>query len=378
MNRPKLVFWLGNYSVRRGSPSGIGQRAIQLVKGLNDLCEIQVLCARNEAQADPAIADALTTEADRALAWSEALYCFDNVPPEVLRTYHQDEKAIIAENHTPVEHCYYHSDCKQSAVVHRDAVEIYRTQVEVADKFVVRSQAERVAVLDGLCLIGRLNCDELRREESLERLVEIIPIGVLRDEIVDVSLGQADGPIPIVWNGGLYGFHNPEFLIHATASLAKRHVVHLHFPFTAERDSPVMRSLEAAVERCGVGGSVSLGCVSEARGALQSGMAFLVCIGRRSAENELCQRLRTREIFCYRSPMIVDGHGATGELVRAKGIGVILESDIRHARQQVETLIEPRTRRLLVEAIDRFKPEVLLEEPLAKLGADLSRLLSER
>lgn len=375
MSRPKVIFWLGSYSVRKGSPSGIGQRVIQLARGLREICDIKVCCTQMETEPDPAIVDALTTEAQRDLCWAQALYCFDNVPPEIVKNCSREGKAVVAENHTPVEHCYYNPNLHSSAACHQAALATYRAQLEVADKFIVRSQAERTAVLDGLCVFGRLTCAQIASEESLARLVEIIPIGVLHGEVARHVPNHKGEMTTIVWNGGLYDFHDPAFLVDAISSLASQGLVHLHFPFPAESNSRVMRSLGAALDRNGLNGAVSVGSIGAARAALRSGGAFIACVGRRSVENELCQRLRTREIFLFRSPMIVDGYGATGAWVHTNGIGTVLDGDIHHAAGQIASAIEPRNRRLLVEAIDRYMPEVLLDQPLARLGADLDRLV---
>lgn len=381
MIRPKVAFWLGSYSIQKESPSGIGQRLIQIVSGLRGICEVKVVCTQDEAEPDPAIADTLTTDIGLALSWANALYAFDNVPAEILESVWQEDKVIVAENHTPVEHFYYQlGSPTASTAAHRTALSTYRTQLRVANKFVVRSQTERIAVLDGLCLAGRIDHLSVLQDESLCRLVELIPIGVLSEEISHPPPSYSSGSsiVPIVWNGGLYDFHNPAFLIEAAATLALRGRIQFFFPFPAAAETSVMRSLRAAVNRHALGETVSLGHVMDAREALCSGDAVLACVGRRSVENELCQRLRTREIFRFRSPMIVDDLGATGDWIRTAGVGTALHSDLQRATLQLEAITKPGNRSLLTQAIDRHLPFVLLDQPLAKLGGEIARLVTER
>ncbi|WP_197370589.1 hypothetical protein, partial [Streptomyces clavuligerus] len=53
----------------------------------------------------------------------------------------------------------------------------------------------------------------------------------------------------------------------------------------------------------------------------------LVFTGGRTAENATCHRLRLRDAALYRLPVVVDPYGASGDLVRALGIGPVADPD---------------------------------------------------
>jgi len=63
------------------------------------------------------------------------------------------------------------------------------------------------------------------------------------------------------------------------------------------------------------------------RDAVVKSAAATVCIGKKGIENFTSIRLRVRDCFLYRMPIIVDRFGATASLVTELGIGLACNSE---------------------------------------------------
>jgi hypothetical protein len=386
MTRLRLLMCAGSYSVRPEAMSGSGLRLLQVAGGLSPWCEVRLLLPTADNGADEDLAYPVMRDINDAVAWADALYVLDEHPDDLLVHGKARGCAIVCENHTPVEHCYYRMPGCWADDIHLGAVRRYREQLRLADLFIVRSDVERCSVIDGLIISGRVSASDLRLDESLRRLVQVVPIGVLESELDAMPEGMRDEPSewPIEeglwWNGGLWEFHDPVTLLRALAATRTRiGQFGITFPYLpSAADSPVLRSVLAEVEALNLAESVHL--LSEqpdhrTRDSACSRAAAFVCVGRDSAENALCHRLRLRDTYLYRRPFIADAYGATGKFVAGTGIGVALADDVATAARQLSLLLSNRDYwNSCAAAIDRLLPSVLLDRHCERLARHIAAI----
>lgn len=102
--------------------------------------------------------------------------------------------------------------------------------LEVGDFFLCASERQRDLWTGTLLSAGRINPTTWDADNSLRRLIDVVPFGVSdapsprREHNSRQSLGShvADGDLVLLWGGGIYNWFDPLTLIKAVASLVPR------------------------------------------------------------------------------------------------------------------------------------------------------------
>jgi hypothetical protein len=172
------------------------------------------------------------------------------------------------------------------------------------------------------------------RSSSLDHLISYIPIGFnhFSDEHA-AGVPPSLSTIDFVWNGGIWDFYDPVVLAQALAVLERAGTpVTARFMYMPPSDQRLREGLKLAqaVRELGIEHLVQyhsepLGHYE--RDAVVKSAAATVCIGKKGIENFTSIRLRVRDCFLYRLPIIVDHHGATASLVTELGIGLACNSE---------------------------------------------------
>jgi glycosyltransferase involved in cell wall biosynthesis len=102
-------------------------------------------------------------------------------------------------------------------------------QMLLGDFFLCASDRQRNFWLGQLAALGRVNAYTYSRDSELDSLIAVAPFGIPSEEPV-VTAPAIRGVVPgisesdkvIIWGGGIYNWFDPQTLIRAVATLAKR------------------------------------------------------------------------------------------------------------------------------------------------------------
>jgi glycosyltransferase involved in cell wall biosynthesis len=265
-----------------------------------------------------------------------AFLFYDMPDTRIMLAAHRAGKAIVSDCSVPIEHLEYsrirndrNPDCRYGELVNR-----FRLQALVTDRFIVRSDVYRTTLPVALSLVGRLSYEHYNRSAALDHLFSYVPIG-FNAASAQHAAGVAPGApmVDFTWSGGIWDFYDPVALVEAVAMLDRMGTpVTVRFMYARTEGQVLKESerLHAAVAEQEVSHLIEFAACPprhyERDAVIKSGSA-LVCLGRRGIENFTSVRLRLRDSFLYRMPLIVDKYGATGELVRRMKIGIAVDAE---------------------------------------------------
>jgi hypothetical protein len=132
--------------------------------------------------------------------------------------------------------------------------QILRAQVARGDFFFCASERQRDYWIGMLAGSGRVTSAAYRADPDLRGLIDVVPFGIPRDPPVRTGPGVRgvvpgigdDDPL-LIWNGGLWGWFDPELFIRAI-DLAREHVPNVRGYFMGVR-APQSDSLSAEATR---------------------------------------------------------------------------------------------------------------------------------
>jgi glycosyltransferase involved in cell wall biosynthesis len=141
---------------------------------------------------------------------------------------------------------------------------LLRAQVERGDFFFCASERQRDYWIGMLAGAGRVTSASYRADPDLRQLVDVVPFGIPGEPPVRTAPGVRgvvegigpDDPL-LLWNGGLWGWFDPELFIRAVER-ARLEVPNVRAYFMGVRDprarelSPEARSAMALAERLGL------------------------------------------------------------------------------------------------------------------------------
>lgn len=125
-------------------------------------------------------------------------------------------------------------------------------QMRLGDFFLCASERQRHFWLGQLAALGRVNAYTYSRDSELDSLIAVAPFGIPSDDPVATAPGMR-GVVPgigrddkvIVWGGGIYNWFDPETLIRAVATLAKKHPDVRLFFMGVKHPNPDVPEMEA-------------------------------------------------------------------------------------------------------------------------------------
>ncbi len=352
---------------------GIGIRIWELGQVLADAgVQVRIL-ARGPFDLDwPGITfgppDAPTWRA--GLAWADAVLVGDLPDTRLLLAAHQHRKLIVTDNAVPLEHLEYPS-VRQSPTpqaTYDDLLDRYRLQVLLTDHFIARSEPERLGLVASLALTGRLSYPIYDPAPTLAHLISLVPIGFSPHSDRRAHAKPPDWHGDLVWNGGLWDFLQPTLVLEALAVLADRDVAcTVHFLYPPPPDQPLrearrlLAALDAMRDRPGqTTATIERGLLPhDQRDGRLLAARGLVCIAKAGIENDTCHRLRLRDLYLYRKPLLIDRDGATGSLVQRLGVGLAVDRSPTALADAIQRLLtDEHLYARLVGNIDRARATV--------------------
>lgn len=374
-----IAFAVPCYRVDSGL-GGVGLRVWELAQVLGRRMEVTILAKEASDLAAPGVrfCDAGGESWREVIAECTAAVFYDLPDTRMMLAAHRAGKLVISEASVPIEHLHYHGIRQAPAPddAYQDLVARFRLQLLVSDHFIVRSRVARATLVAGLSLAGRLGYLHFDASPELAHLCTSIPIGYNR-----ASAEQAERACPalpavdFVWSGGLWDYYDAAAAVAAVARTRDRgRPVTLRFMYLPPEDQVLGEGWRMLAARAALGVEDLVDVCREPiphdrrDGVLKSARAAL-CLARPGIENETAVRLRLRDTFLYGLPLVVDRHGATGDLVRALGLGLTVDSrDPDEVAAALSTLTEDEALyEELVANIQRARAEVVMDDHVAGL-----------
>jgi glycosyltransferase involved in cell wall biosynthesis len=358
---------------------GIGLRAWELAQVLGQRLPVTIVARSGSDLAAEGVRCVPVSEE----SWREAIdsctaaIFYDMPDTRMMLWAHRAGKLVISENGVPIEHLHYQGirSAKDPDAAYEDLVLRFHLQVLLSDHFILRSSVARSTLIASLSLVGRLGYFHFDRSPSLEHLFSWLPIGFNLHSAAHAESSPATmAPVDFVWSGGIWDFYEPVAVARAVARLALAgDPVTVRFMYMPPGDQILEEGarLAAAVRKLKIESLVNFhrpalphyqrdGVVKSARAA--------VCIGKDGIENQTTVRLRLRDSFLYGLPIVIDRHGATGDLVRALGIGIAVDaSDIDDIARGLAALKDPELHRRLTDNITRLRPQFSIDSHVDRL-----------
>lgn len=331
----KVTFVASGYEVSNAM-AGVGLRIWELAQVLASEFAITILTPTRSDLEFPGITFVTRDNGGwlQAIEQSDAVVFYDMPDTSMLLFAHRLGKQIVCENAPPFEHLEYRSIryAEKPDVQYTALVDAFKLQVFLSDHFIARSSVERAGVLAALALCGRLNYINYDVSATLDHLVSHIPVAFNRhsDAIAEAAMPTLE-PVDYVWNGGIWDYYDPTSVVKAVGKLSTRGVpLCVRFMYMPPHNQEIVeaQSLTTVIRELDLNEQVAIHRDfiphQSCDGVVRSNRA-IICIGKPGIENQTCHRFRLRDVFLYRMPIIIDRHGASGDLVRQFGIGLIVD-----------------------------------------------------
>lgn len=352
--RRRILIAVAGFGVR-GSMCGIGLRAWELAQVLAHDFEVVIVSRYPSDLSWPGI-EFRTYDDD---AWredveaSDAVISYDMPDTRLLLHARAVGAQIIVENSVPVEQLEYDfvRDAEDPDEAYARVCAGFKLQVLLADQFLIRAPVERVSVITALCLVGRLERSTYHDAPGLQRLLTRLPIGFNSHSDRHATQASTGVAVDWMWSGGVWRFYRPDLALAARDLLEKQ-------------GSPTsMRFLYGTGTDAAPGeGVIPSAPTHYERDVHLKGARALICLGGDGIENQTCLRLRLRDTFLYSKPLVIDGHGATGELVERLQIGrVAAASHPAAVASAMSELLRPEVYAACVQHIERVRSKYLID-----------------
>ena len=165
--------------------------------------------------------------------WADIII-FQGHALEYFRSLRRSRKYVVADAYAPLylerlEQSRDSSKRRWNAEVNYGTASI-NEQLAGCDLILCASERQRYLYLGQMAALGRINAHTYEDDPRLSKLVAVVPFGLDQEtpRHTRPALRGVRDPIGakdkvILWSGGLYNWFDPETLITAVASLAKRH-----------------------------------------------------------------------------------------------------------------------------------------------------------
>jgi glycosyltransferase involved in cell wall biosynthesis len=355
---------------------GIGLRLWEIAQVLGDAGHQVTLAAPYPSDFTHPRVRILAGRDSEVLAASDVLLTTDLPDTRLLLQAYEQGVLIVAENAPPIEHLHFDTLAGASAeaqYLYRDTVARWRLQLMLADHLVVRSEAERASTLGALVATGRMSAAHHQRNAALGHLISLVPIGFNQHSLTTAHQAPPveAGTCDVLWNGGVWDYCHPTPVLAALAHLGPNAPT---LRLLYEPAPACHAALQQRADELGVADRVlwPTGSIPHrGRDGWVKAARAVVITGERTAENMTCHRLRLRDAALYRLPVVADCYGATGDLVRALGIGPVVDpadpAALAAALQQATC--DGPARSQYLTALDEARDRFVLERHLAPLLA---------
>ncbi|MEV7885141.1 hypothetical protein ACWD3I_25550 [Streptomyces sp. NPDC002817] len=307
---------------------GIGLRLWEIAQVLADSGHRVTITAPHSSEFTHPGVRIVTGGKSEVLDACDVLFTTDLPDTRLLLKAYEQGTLIVAENAPPIEHLHFDALAGDDAQrLYEDTVARWRLQLMLADHLLVRSEAERASTLGALVATGRMSAAHHHTDPGLSHLVSLVPIGYNRHSLAAAVVAPTleSGACDLLWNGGVWDYCHPlpvlDALAHPQGDALTLRL--LYAPNATRRTA-----LQERADELGVAEQVfwpTAAIAHRDRGGWLKAARALVITGERTAENMTCHRLRLRDAALYRLPVVTDGYGATGHLVRALGIGPVVD-----------------------------------------------------
>jgi glycosyltransferase involved in cell wall biosynthesis len=212
-------------------------------------------------------------------------------------------------------------------------------QLAAGDFFLCASERQRLFYLGQLATLGRVNPATYENDPHLAGLLAVVPFGLdatppvhSRSVLKGVRAGIGADDRVVIWGGGIYNWFDPETLIRAVASLAKRQPrTKLFFLGTkhpgVDEMEIVTRSRRLAAELKATDSSVFFNDTwvdfADRQNYLLEATAG-VSTHQLHIETEFSFRTRILDYLWAGLPMVVTEGDSMAELVQREGLGIVV------------------------------------------------------
>lgn len=355
--------------------SGIGLRLWEISQLLSKHFKITIYVTEMSDLSHPNIDFEIFHEGSwrNAIDQSDTIITSDIPDTRIILYAHQKRKQIIVENSVPIEHIDYDNikNSSNSSLEYQKQLDYYKLQILLADHFIARSSPERIGLISSLALLGRLNYKTYINRD-LSNMISYIPIGFNSySETHAENARYAKVEYDFLWNGGVWGLYDLQSIAKAMQILNLEGVkTDLKFLYNPPADqNKVINEFNNELSKHKIN---SIEFINENikhydRDIYLKKAKGLLCVGRKSIENFTCHRLRLRDVFLYKKPIIIDEFGATSELVQQLGIGFTIKNESELSKAMKELINNKNLYSKLVENIESAREQFLMDSYINNL-----------
>lgn len=379
----KIVIFASSYTIG-SNMGGIGIRLWELAQVLSKYHRVQIVTDSPSDFKYNNIKFTIFNEEDwRGLVDNcDTIISTDMPDTRILMYAHAKNKQIITENAVPIEHLEYSSVVNSSSPdqTYEEIMARFKLQVLLTDHFISRSLIGKQTLITSIAMMGRLNYTNYNPAKDLKIILSYIPIGFNRES--DAHAGNSwfsSEKSDYIWNGGIWNYFDANMIPKAVSKALKMNSdISVMFMYTPPENQyiPEYIMLKEAVDNLNLHQKIRF--ISEdiphyERDGYLKNTKAIICIGKDTIENYTCHRLRLRDVFLYRKPIIIDKYGATAQLVREYGIGITVGND-EELVKALKTIKEDNNLYCsLVNNIEKIREQFVIENNIQNLLGFLNK-----
>ena len=377
-NMKHILFMLNNYRLSEDM-SGIGLRMLEIAQVLSGHCNITIYSnIPSDIRLDNInLVSCADNKLEHYINICDAVVSTDIPDMEMLLYAYKLDKQIVIENSIPIEHLFY-SEMTSSMNIdekYNQLIMQFYFQLIVADIFIARSFPEEQTLIACLALVGRLNTYTYTNEGQFSDLISKIPIGFNNFSETHRSehcynTTKDEYECDLLWSGGIWDYLNPNMIIDALNILPITERPKIHFLYKPPSDQYInaYEELKNRIEKDNISNIAFIDNIIHSKRDIHIEKAkALICVGKNTLENKTCHRLRLRDCFLYKKPIIVDRYGATGLFVQANNIGLTV-NNANDLTDAIKILMHDNNKYAeLVSSIESIREQYLIENNIGHL-----------
>ena len=237
------------------------------------------------------------------------------------------------------------------------ATDVLNAQLRRGDFFLCASERQRHFWLGQLAAVGRINPENYSNDETLDRLIDVVPFGMSDSDPVQTR-HAIKGTVPgigtedkvVIWAGGVYNWFDPVSLVEAIGELAQRRPNVRLFFLGMKHPNPHVPEMRAAVEAMRRSEEHGLTGIhvffnhtwvdyDDRHNYLLDSDAG-VSTHYEHVETTFSFRTRILDYLWAGLPIVTTGGDSFGDMVRDKGLGVTVGSgNVRELAEALEIVL---------------------------------------
>ncbi|MBD7913053.1 hypothetical protein [Clostridium cibarium] len=378
-----ISIFTSSYSV--GSyMGGIGVRIWEISQVLSKYFKVSIITQQKSNFKWPNITFKIFDEKNwkSQVKESDVIFCVDIPDTRILLYAHELKKLIVTENAIPIEHLEYDS-IKNSINKDKhyyDLIMRFKLQILVTDHFITRSKVEEQTLITAMAMMGRINYINYLENENLRNLISYVPIGF--NKLSDVHQENSpfiDETIEYVWNGGIWDYLDANMALTAI-EMCRSQKVDLKMKFmyhpptnqNIQEYKLILRNINEKKLNSNVK-FINENLQHYERDKYLKSSRAIVCLGKDTIENYTCVRLRVRDVFLYKKPIVIDNFGATASFVKTHQIGLVVSNEKELAEALVSLKRDDCLYKQLVNNIEAIRNDYCIENNILGLVDFLNR-----